>query len=53
MGSPLHIGTGNIGTITAGLFKGFAGKLACYDVRENPEMKAMGARYQPLDEVFG
>lgn len=46
------IGTGKIGTITASLFKGFGCKLVCYDVHENPEMKAMGASYLELDELF-
>ncbi len=46
------IGTGKIGTITAGLFKGFGCNLVCYDVFENPEMKAMGATYMPLDDLF-
>ncbi len=46
------IGTGKIGTMTAGLFKGFGCKLVCYDVFENPEMKALGTTYMSLDELF-
>ncbi|MGB0415593.1 MAG: 2-hydroxyacid dehydrogenase [Coraliomargarita sp.] len=46
------IGTGKIGTITAGLFKGFGCKIVCYDVFENDEMKALGATYLPLDALF-
>lgn len=46
------IGTGKIGTITAGLFKGFGCKIVCYDVFENEEMKALGATYLPLDALF-
>lgn len=46
------IGTGKIGCIVAQLFKGFGCKIVCYDVFENDAMKALGANYLPLDELF-
>lgn len=46
------IGTGKIGTIIAGLFKGFGCKVICYDVSENDAMKALGATYVSLDDLF-
>lgn len=47
------IGTGKIGTAVAKLLAGFDCRVLAYDVVENPEVKAMGAEYVTLDELFG
>jgi len=46
------IGTGTIGEEVARLFKGFGCKLLCHDVKENPAVAELGARYVPLEELF-
>lgn len=47
------IGTGKIGAITAGIFKGFGCRLYGYDIRPNPECEALGMEYRDLPELFG
>lgn len=46
------VGTGQIGACTARIMHGFGCKLLAYDVRENTEVKGLGARYVPLDELL-
>jgi D-lactate dehydrogenase len=46
------VGTGQIGLCTARILHGLGCKLLAYDVRENPEMNALGARYVSLDELL-
>ncbi|WP_018998421.1 2-hydroxyacid dehydrogenase [Hirschia maritima] len=46
------VGTGKIGTVTMGLFKGFGCKLLAYDVAKNTDCLNMGANYVDLDTMF-
>jgi D-lactate dehydrogenase len=46
------IGTGQIGAGVARIMHGFGCRLLAADVRENPELLALGARYCPHDELF-
>ena len=46
------IGTGTIGEKVVRLFNGFGCKVLCYDVHENEAVKALGAEYVPLKELF-
>lgn len=46
------IGTGKIGSITAGIIKGFGCNLLGYDVNQNPECVTMGMQYVSLPELF-
>lgn len=46
------IGTGTIGEKVIRLFNGFGCKVLCYDVVENEAIKALGAEYVPLTELF-
>ncbi|MBC2600596.1 2-hydroxyacid dehydrogenase [Puniceicoccus vermicola] len=46
------IGTGKIGVVFAGIMKGFGCKLLAYDPYPNEEMKALGAEYVSLDDLF-
>ncbi|AWL11840.1 D-lactate dehydrogenase [Saliniradius amylolyticus] len=57
MGFNLHgktvgiIGTGRIGAATCRIISGFGCKILCHDPSPNDEVKAMGARYVPIDEL--
>lgn len=46
------IGTGTIGEEVVRLFNGFGCKVLCYDVHEKETVKALGARYVSLAELF-
>lgn len=46
------IGTGKIGQCFAQIMQGFGAELLAYDVRENPEVLALGAKYLDLPEVL-
>ncbi len=46
------IGTGQIGTETARVFKGLGCELIGYDTRENPACLEMGLRYVELNTLF-
>ena len=46
------IGTGTIGEKVVRLFNGFGCKVLCYDVFENDTVKALGAEYVSLEELF-
>jgi len=46
------IGTGRIGTITAGILKGFGCEILAYDVRQNPACIEIGAKYTYLTDLF-
>lgn len=46
------IGTGKIGAITAKLMKAFGTRVVAYDVYENPELKAAGVEYLPLNDLL-
>ena len=46
------IGTGKIGCLVAGLFRGFGCEVICYDVYKNDAITALGGRYVELDELF-
>ena len=46
------IGTGTIGEKVARLFNGFGCKVICHDIFENAEVKALGAEYVKLEELF-
>ena len=46
------IGSGRIGTVFAGIMKGFGCKLMAYDPYPNDAMKELGAKYVDLPELF-
>jgi D-lactate dehydrogenase len=46
------IGTGKIGAIVCKILNGFGCRVLAYDVRENPEVLASGAKYLPLEELL-
>ncbi len=46
------VGTGKIGSVLAGILQGFGCTLLAYDVKENPELAKLGARYVQLDELL-
>ena len=46
------VGTGKIGSVVARILHGFGCKLLAYDLRKNPEVEALGARYVSLNEIF-
>ncbi len=46
------IGTGQIGAVVARILHGFGCKLLAADIRENPELLALGARYCSHEELF-
>jgi D-lactate dehydrogenase len=58
MGFELHsktvgiVGTGKIGTVLAGILKGFGCVLLAYDMNENTECIKLGVRYVPLKELL-
>ncbi len=46
------VGTGKIGSVLAGILKGFGCSLLAYDMAENPDCVKLGVRYVPLDELL-
>ena len=46
------IGTGKIGCLVAGLFRGFGCNVICHDVYRNDAIAELGGRYVELDELF-
>ena len=46
------VGTGRIGTVFAGIMKGFGCRLMAYDPYPNEAMTELGARYVDLPELF-
>jgi D-lactate dehydrogenase len=46
------IGTGKIGAVVARILHGFGCRLLAHDVHENADVKSLGARYVPLDELY-
>jgi D-lactate dehydrogenase len=47
------VGTGRIGALVAGIVaRAFDCRVLAYDVRENPEVLALGAKYVQLPELF-
>ncbi len=46
------IGTGKIGAIVARIVRGFACEVLAHDVRRNPEVEQLGARYVALNELY-
>jgi D-lactate dehydrogenase len=46
------VGTGKIGAVVARILAGFGCRLLAYDTRPDPECKALGVAYRPLDDVF-
>jgi D-lactate dehydrogenase len=46
------VGTGRIGTVFAGIMKGFGCKLLAFDPFPNDAMKELGATYDELPELF-
>jgi D-lactate dehydrogenase len=46
------VGTGKIGAIAAKILSGFGCRILAYDVAQNPECVALGARYVTLDELW-
>lgn len=46
------IGTGKIGSVFAQIMFGFGCRVLAYDIFENQELTAKGARYVPLDELL-
>jgi D-lactate dehydrogenase len=58
MGFELHgktvgiVGTGKIGSVLAGILKGFGCYILAYDMTKNPECTKLGVRYVPLKELL-
>ncbi len=46
------IGTGKIGVITASILKGFGCNILAYDIKQDAQLVAQGARYVELHELF-
>lgn len=46
------VGTGTIGQCFAQIMKGFGANLLAYDVRENPNVLTLGAKYMDLPELL-
>lgn len=46
------VGTGQIGTVVAGIMKGFGCKLLGFDPHPNPDCQSLGMSYVPLDELL-
>ena len=46
------VGTGKIGAIVAKILSGFGCRILAYDIAQNPECVALGARYVTLDELW-
>ncbi len=46
------VGTGKIGACFASAMSGFGVNLLAYDVRENPDCLALGAKYLPLNDLL-
>ncbi len=46
------VGTGQIGLCTARILHGFGCKLLAYDIRENADVLALGARYIPFEQLL-
>jgi D-lactate dehydrogenase len=46
------VGTGKIGTVFAGIMKGFGCKLLAFDPYQNPDVVALGATYVSLPELL-
>eukprot|EP01084_Bolivina_argentea_P274052 466989_1 len=46
------LGTGKIGLCLCNILLGFGVNLLCYDLFENDSLKAKGAKYAPLDEIW-
>ncbi|WP_414834082.1 2-hydroxyacid dehydrogenase [Afifella sp. YEN Y35] len=46
------VGTGAIGAVVVKILRGFGMNVLTYDLRENPDCLADGARYVSLDELF-
>ncbi len=46
------VGTGKIGAVVAKILSGFGCRILAYDVAQNPECVALGARYVTLDELW-
>jgi D-lactate dehydrogenase len=47
------VGTGKIGTVVVRILAGFGCRLLAHDPYPSAECEALGARYVPLDELFG
>lgn len=46
------IGVGRIGAVLARILTGFGCRILAYDVYENPELRACGIEYAPLDRLL-
>lgn len=46
------VGTGRIGSIVARILLGFGCNVLCYDVKQDPQLEAAGARYVPIRELL-
>lgn len=46
------VGTGKIGRVAVRIFRGFGCEVLAYDLREDPEVLAAGARYVELGELY-
>ncbi|UQS84277.1 D-2-hydroxyacid dehydrogenase [Bombilactobacillus thymidiniphilus] len=46
------IGTGHIGRVLIDILKGFGAKVICYDIFQNPELKAEGLYVDSLDDLY-
>lgn len=47
------VGTGKIGQVAAGIFKGFGCRVLCFDIHEDPDFAAkVAVEYVPLEELY-
>jgi len=46
------IGTGRIGSIVLHILKGFGCKLLAFDIQQNEELKKIGVKYLPMDDLL-
>ncbi|MBZ8134221.1 2-hydroxyacid dehydrogenase [Afifella sp. IM 167] len=46
------VGTGAIGRVVVRILAGFGMNILAHDLKPDPDCKALGARYVPLDELF-
>ncbi|NVY96516.1 D-2-hydroxyacid dehydrogenase [Lactobacillus sp. DCY120] len=46
------IGTGHIGRVLINILQGFGAKVVCYDIFQNPEIKAADLYVDSLDELY-
>jgi D-lactate dehydrogenase len=46
------VGTGQIGAVAAGIFRGLGCRVLCYDIRRDEALEAAGCEYVSMDALF-